>query len=329
MNRTILIPGGAGYVGSRLVPLLLEIGYKVIVYDTFWYGKEIFKDLDNCSNLTLIEGDIRDYVKLEKFAKNATDVIHLACISNDPSCDLNPKITEEINLTSFRPFLEICKKSSISRFIFASSSSVYGVKEEIEVTENLTLNPLTDYAKYKSECENILLEYTSSDFVTTIVRPGTISGFAKRQRLDLIVNIFAYSAFSSSRLIVEGGNQSRPTLHIQDMCEAYICLLSQENTLINGKTFNIGSTNLTVTEIAEKVNKVFNSNLEIDYTSTFDNRSYRISSQLIKDTLNFSAKYSLEDSVLELRSAFENKYFKIPLNSPVYRNVLMMKKLLN
>ena len=190
--KKIFITGGAGYVGSALTPHLLAKGYKVTVFDLMIYGDDLIK---NHENLTLIKGDIRDLELLKKVIPGNDVVIHLACISNDPSFELNPKLGKSINLDAFEPLVQISKENSIKRFIYASSSSVYGLKDEKNVHEKMKLEPLTDYSKFKVDCENILQKYNSSNFTTTIIRPATVCGYAPRQRLDVIVNILTNLAW--------------------------------------------------------------------------------------------------------------------------------------
>ena len=254
----IFLIGGGGYVGSALVPKLINLGYEVTVYDLFIYGKEV---LEKNSNLTLIEGDIRDINLLSKSLKNHDSIIHLACISNDPSFELNPKLGKSINLDCFRPLVEVAVKENIKRFIYASSSSVYGIKKEKNVTETLTLEPLTDYSKFKVECEKILSEFTSDEFETVIIRPATVCGYAKRQRLDVVVNILTNLAFNKRKIKVFGGNQLRPNIHIQDMANIYIEVLKAEKKLVNGEIFNAGYDNFTVSDIALTVKEVIGSDI--------------------------------------------------------------------
>ena len=320
----IFLIGGGGYVGSALVPKLIDLGHEVTVYDLFIYGKEV---LEKNSNLTLIEGDIRDINLLSKSLKNHDSIIHLACISNDPSFELNPKLGKSINLDCFRPLVEVAVKENIKRFIYASSSSVYGIKKEKNVTETLTLEPLTDYSKFKVECEKILSEFTSDEFETVIIRPATVCGYAKRQRLDVVVNILTNLAFNKRKIKVFGGDQLRPNIHIQDMANIYIEVLKAEKKLVNGEIFNAGYDNFTVSDIALTVKEVIGSDIEIETLPTDDNRSYHVSSEKIKKTLNFTPKHTIKDAIRDLKKAFEEKKLPDSLVNSKYFNIKKMQEI--
>ena len=320
----IFLIGGGGYVGSALVPKLIDLGHEVTVYDLFIYGKEV---LEKNSNLTLIEGDIRDINFLSKSLKNHDSIIHLACISNDPSFELNPKLGKSINLDCFRPLVEVAVKENIKRFIYASSSSVYGIKKEKNVTETLTLEPLTDYSKFKVECEKILSEFTSDEFETVIIRPATVCGYAKRQRLDVVVNILTNLAFNKRKIKVFGGDQLRPNIHIQDMANIYIEVLKAEKKLVNGEIFNAGYDNFTVSDIALTVKEVIGSDIEIETLPTDDNRSYHVSSDKIKKTLNFTPKHTIKDAIRDLKKAFEEKKLPDSLENSKYFNIKKMQEI--
>ena len=303
---------------------MIDLGYEVTVYDLFIYGKEVLK---KNSNLTLIEGDIRDINLLSKSLKNHDSIIHLACISNDPSFELNPKLGKSINLDCFRPLVEVAVKENIKRFIYASSSSVYGIKKEKNVTETLTLEPLTDYSKFKVECEKILSEFTSDEFETVIIRPATVCGYAKRQRLDVVVNILTNLAFNKRKIKVFGGDQLRPNIHIQDMANIYIEVLKAEKKLVNGEIFNAGYDNFTVSDIALTVKEVIGSDIEIETLPTDDNRSYHVSSEKIKKTLNFTPKHTIKDAIRDLKKAFEEKKLPDSLENSKYFNIKKMQEI--
>ena len=322
--KNILVIGGGGYVGSELVPTLLSQNYKVSVYDLFIYGKNV---LDQDKNLTLIQGDIRDIKKLDNIIRDFDAVIHLACISNDPSFELNPELGKSINLDCFRPLVEICKNSNVKRFIYASSSSVYGIKKEKNVSENLPLEPLTDYSKFKVECEKILLEYKDNKFETVIIRPATVCGYAKRQRLDVVVNILTNLAFNKRKIKILGGEQLRPNIHIKDMARVYINVIEAKAELVNGEIFNAGYDNMKVKEIANIVKKVVGDDVKIDKEETNDNRSYHISSEKIKKIINFVPNFTIEDAVKDLKDAFENKKLPGSLDNSIYFNIKKMQEI--
>lgn len=324
MTKNILVIGGGGYVGSELVPTLLQKNYIVSVYDLFIYGKNV---LDQNKNLRLIQGDIRDLKKLNDTVKNFDTVIHLACISNDPSFELNPELGKSINLDCFRPLVEICKSNEVKRFIYASSSSVYGIKKEKNVSENLSLEPLTDYSKFKVECEKILLEYKDNNFETVIIRPATVCGYAKRQRLDVVVNILTNLAFNKRKIKIFGGEQLRPNIHIKDMVRVYLNVIEAKADLVNGEIFNAGYDNMKVKEIANIVKKVVGEDVEIDKEETNDNRSYHISSEKIKKIINFVPSFTIEDAVKDLKDAFENKKLPGSLDDSIYFNIKKMQEI--
>ena len=325
-KRTVVVFGGGGYVGSVLVPMLLTKDFKVKVFDTFWYGRSVFASVINNPNLQLITGDIRDINAVSEVLKNATDVIHLACISNDPSFDLNPLLGKSINLDSFAPLVNIAKLSGVQRFIYASSSSVYGVKEEERVTEELSLEPLTDYSKFKSICEEVILEKNSSNFMCTVLRPATICGVSTRQRFDLSVNILTNHAINLSKITVFGGEQFRPNLHIQDMARAYIHILAQEKNT-KGLIFNVGGENLSLNQIALKVRDQIDPSLNIEHKDTNDLRSYRVDSSRILSELGFKIVYSVDQAIKDLQNAFIEKRYKNSLKNSTYFNIQRMKEL--
>ena len=327
MLKNILITGGAGYVGTMLAHKLLGKSKKVIIYDTFWYGdpQTLFEDC--LDNIIVEKADIRD---LEKFKRviinNKVDaIIHLACVSNDPSFELDPGLGKSINFDCFESLVKISKDNGVKRFIYASSSSVYGVKEDEQVTENLSLEPLTDYSKYKALCEDILLKYNDKNFVGTIVRPATICGYSKRLRLDLSVNILTSHAYFKNKITIFGGEQFRPNLNILDMINFYLKSLEYDSNLINGQIFNVGYENLKIKDIALLVKKVVKKNFQIETTSSNDNRSYRITSKKIEKILNFRPEYTVEDAIQSLYESFKNGIIINPFNSKFFFNVEVMK----
>jgi nucleoside-diphosphate-sugar epimerase len=322
--KNVLIIGGGGYVGSQLVPDLLKLEYKVDVYDLFIYGQDVF---DNSPNLKLIKGDIRNIKKLSEIIKDYDAVIHLACISNDPSFELNPKLGKSINLDCFRPLVEICKINKVKRFIYASSSSVYGIKKEKNVSEDLLLEPLTDYSKFKVECEKILFEYKDEQFETVIIRPATVCGYARRQRLDVVVNILTNLAFNNRKIKILGGEQLRPNIHIKDMSRIYIKTLESDKVLVNGEIFNAGYDNMSVNEIGSAVQKIVGKDVKIEREETNDNRSYHISSEKIKKNLNFEPKFSVEDAIIDLKKAFEENKLPNSLKDSIYFNIKKMQEI--
>jgi nucleoside-diphosphate-sugar epimerase len=331
--KSVLVTGGAGYVGSVLVPKLLKQGYKAKVLDLYMYGADVLAGVKNDPNLKQIKGDIRDAALLEKELSGVDAVIHLACISNDPSYELNPELGKSINYDAFISLVEISQRAGVKRFIYASSSSVYGIKEEENVTEDLPLAPLTDYSKYKALCEDYLLKMAAAPgFTFLILRPATICGYSPRLRLDLSVNILTNLAVNKGKITVFGGEQQRPNLHIEDMTDLYIKTLEYPAALIHGRIFNAGYHNMKMKDIATTVKQVVEDkmgrkDLEIVTTPTDDNRSYRVSSARIKQALGFEAKRTVEMAVADLCDAF--KAGKVPdsLEDKRYFNIKTMQAL--
>ena len=321
---SIFITGGAGYVGSKLVPKLLRLGHEVTVLDLMIYGESV---LDNHEKLKKIKGDIRNTNLLEKFIKGHDTVIHLACISNDPSYELNPSLGKSINYDAFEPLVKTSIENNVNKFIYASSSSVYGIKKEKNVTEDMKLEPLTDYSKFKGECERILNSYRSDDFITTTIRPSTVCGYARRQRLDLVVNILTNHAFHNREIKVFGGEQLRPNVHIDDMVDSYLAVLNAPSHKINGQIFNVGFKNQSVNDLANDVKEIIGDDIKIMKTKSDDNRSYHVSSEKIKEILNFNTKYTVKDAVSELKNAFEKKYLINTFNDEFFFNIKRMNNI--
>jgi nucleoside-diphosphate-sugar epimerase len=320
----IYVTGGGGYVGAMLVPRLLEEGLEVTVLDLMMYGEDV---LTEHPKLKVIKGDIRDFELLKKTIPSHDAVIHLACISNDPSFDLSPELGRSINLDAFRPLVEVCKEASVKRFVYASSSSVYGVKEEDNVHEGMSLEPLTDYSKFKADCEKILAEYQSPDFTTVTIRPATVCGYSPRQRLDVVVNILTNLAYHKREITVFGGEQLRPNIHIADMVEAYIYLLNAPKELVEGEIFNAGDENLTVTELAETVKAEIGDDVILVTTPTNDNRSYHISSKKIQEKLGFVTKHTIREAVIDLKKALDAGLLPNSLQDEMYFNIKRMQNL--
>lgn len=322
--KKIFITGGAGYVGSKLVPKLLELGYEVTVLDLMIYGEDVLPEHEK---LKKIKGDIRDLDLLKKILPGHEYLIHLACISNDPSFELNPTLGKSINLDAFEPMVKMSIKSGINGFIYASSSSVYGIKKEKNVTEDMKLEPLTDYSKFKGDCEKILNSYKSDSFITTTIRPSTVCGYARRQRLDLVVNILSNHAFYNREIKVFGGDQLRPNVHIDDMVNSYLTVLTADPKLINGEIFNVGFKNQTVNELASDVKKMIGDDVKIVNTKSNDNRSYHVSSEKIKTVLGFETKYTVKNAVSDLKIAFENNILTNTFDNELFFNIKRMNSI--
>ncbi len=315
--KTILVIGGAGYVGSALVPALLNRGYQVRVLDLYLFGTDV---LAKHNNLTQIKGDIRSREAMCLSLEGAEAVIHLACISNDPSFELDPALGKSINYDAFSVCLEEVKRAGVKRFIYASSSSVYGIKSEPLVSEDLSLEPLTDYSKYKALCEELLFQET--DFTPVILRPATVCGYSRRLRLDVVVNIMTNAALMNKKIIVYGGSQKRPNIHIHDMVEAYIRVLEASEDLVRGQIFNVGGENMTLKQIAETVQDVLaDLKIAIEEQPTNDLRSYHISSEKINRVLGWSPSLPVSSAVESLREAYESGQVPNSLVDIRYSNI--------
>ena len=327
--KKIFVTGGAGYCGSRLVPLLLERNYEVTVYDIMFFSDNF---LPKNKNLKIVNGDIRDKQKLENACKDHDVFINLACISNDASFELDEKLSTSINLEAFEPMVKIAKSNRISRFIYASSSSVYGVSESENVTEEHPLVPLTLYNKYKGMCEPILFNHTNDDFTGVIFRPATVCGYSPRLRLDLSVNILTNHGFNNKKIKVFGGEQLRPNLHIRDYCDVILLLVEAKKELVKNQIFNVGYENMSIANIALLVKKVLENkfgmkNIDIEKSESDDKRSYHINSDKIKKILNFVPKYSVEYAINELATAFKKDIIHNSFDNDIYYNVKTLKKI--
>lgn len=327
----ILVSGGAGYVGSALVPKLLEMGHDVIVFDTFWYWKSPEEYLEKTGlqgnkNVKVLKGDLRNRDEVREAVRGADTVIQLASISNDPSSDLDENFTHSVNYDGNINIIDESKKAGVKRFIYASSASVYGIKEEPNVTEHMKLEPLTQYSKLKVKIEKYLLGQFDDKFKGVIIRPSTICGYSPRQRLDVVVNILTNLAVNKGKIKVFGGEQLRPNIHIMDMVDIYLLLCEIDIGKINKKIFNAGWENLKVAEIAKIVQKIVK-NVDVEYAPTDDTRSYHVSSKKMTEELGFKPKYTVEDAIKELKKAFEEGKIKNP-DDDRHHNVKLMKKLL-
>jgi len=323
--KNVFITGGAGYVGAVLVPKLIKAGYKVSVLDLYLYG-DVFKELKDNPNLKEIKGDLRDVELLDKELNGIDAVIHLACISNDPSYELNPTLGKSINYDAFIPLVELSKKHKVKRFIYASSSSVYGVKEELNVTEELSLEPLTDYSKFKALCEEYLMQNTNDEMTTLTLRPATVCGFSNRLRLDLSVNILTNFAVNKSEIQVFGGDQARPNIHIEDMTDLYVACLDYDHAKIHKKIFNAGYENHSINQLAEMVREEVGPQVVIKKVPTNDHRSYRVSSEKIAKELGFKPTHTIQDAVRDLKNAFNSGKIQNSFTDSRYFNIKKMQE---
>jgi len=283
----VLVTGGCGYKGHVLVPKLLAKGHQVIAFDTQWFGNYHQPH----PNLTVTKGDV---CQIDTIPLDGVDcIIHLSSIANDPCGDLNPKLTWEVSALATMQLADKAKRLGIKHFIYASSGSVYGIKEELQVTEDLELKPISEYNKTKMVGERVLLSY-ADDMTVQIIRPATVCGYSPRMRLDVSVNMLTVQALSKGKITVFGGKQVRPNIHIDDITDLYLYLL--EHPEITG-VYNAGFENISILDIANMVTKYIP--VEIIVTESNDPRSYRVNSDKLLAT-GFKPKKSVEDAIREI-----------------------------
>lgn len=322
----VLCTGSNGYVGSALVPYLLAAGHEVVGFDTQWF--HVFPEM---AGLTQIKGDIRDVPAFTKAVAGCDATLHLGCISNDTSCALDESLSTEINFKAFEPIVVASKLMGVKRFIYCSSSSVYGVSDAPDVTEEHPLVPLTLYNRYKGACEPLLLKHATPIFTPVILRPATVCGYAPRQRFDLTINILTMHAIMKKEITVFGGKQRRPNLHIADMCRVYKTLLEAPEELVAGETFNVGAENMSLNEAAALVRKVVLEEMGIDApivnVAHTDDRSYHINSDKILRVLGFAPEFDVARAIRDLCDQFKEGNFKDALTNPIYLNVKQLIEL--
>ena len=327
--KQLLVTGGGGYVGSALVPALLDAGYRVRVLDTFWYGKSVFGDCAQRPELELLETDLRDTKRVAETTHGVDAVIHLACISNDPSFELNPDLGKSINYDCFAGLMDGAVAAGVKRFIYASSSSIYGVKEDPNVCEDAEPLPLTDYSRFKLDCERDLLARADvGGMERIIVRPATVCGYAPRLRLDLSVNILTIHALVNRKIRIFGGKQLRPNLNIKDMVRAYLMFLAAPAAKVDREAFNVGFQNLSIEKIAFLVrDTIGDQGIELEYTPSDDNRSYHVNSDKVNRVLGFTAQFGIEDAIQTIVTAHRAGKIPAPFKNTLYSNIKRMQEL--
>ena len=308
----ILVTGGCGYIGTNLTNRLLNDGYQVTVVDLMWFGNH----LKNHKNLIVIKADIReiDQVPME----GIDTIIHLANIANDPTGDLNPKLAWEVNVLASMLLIEKAIKNGVKQFIYASSGSVYGIKDEPEVTEDLSLLPISDYNKTKMISERVLLSYHDK-IILQIIRPATVCGYSPRMRLDLSVNLLTMQALTNGKITVFGGNQTRPNIHMNDMIGVYLHFLELGEKAIG--IYNAGFENIAILELANKIKKHITTKVFVEESN--DPRSYRQNSDKLAST-GFTSKYNIKEGIKDVINAYNTLGLK---DEEKHYNLKAMKKI--
>ena len=293
----VFVTGGCGYKGTVLVPKLLERGYKVHVLDAQWFGNF----LPTHPNLTITKGDVRDIESIN--LQSVDTVIHLSSVANDPCGDLDPKLTWEISALATMQLADKAVRQGVKQFIFASSGSVYGIKDEDQVTEDLELKPISEYNKTKMVSERVLLSY-QDDMMVQVIRPATVCGMSRRMRLDVAVNLLTMQALEKGKITVFGGDQARPNIHMDDITDVYLHFMDHpEHTGV----FNAGFENITILDIANLITKYIP--VEIIVTESNDPRSYRINSDKLLAT-GFKPKKTVEHAVEEIIESYRSGVLK-------------------
>jgi nucleoside-diphosphate-sugar epimerase len=319
MQSTVLVSGGGGFVGTVLTDRLLALGHEVRVLDTFWFGDF----LGERERLTKITGDMRDPRAVNAALEGVQTVIQLACLSNDPTSDLDPDLTKSINFDACRDIIHAARRKGVRRFIYASSASVYGVRDEPNIVEDMRLEPITLYSRYKAEIEDELFAIDDPGFTTVAVRNSTVSGFSPRMRLDLIISIFVRAALRKKLITIEGGNQLRPLIHMQDLVDFYVLLLNADHASIHRQAFNVSSDNYKVIDVAKMVQERIP--CEFAFAGFTDPRSYHVDTGKVERMLGYKPSRTIESAIDEVAAALIDG--RIDDDDPRCYNIRHMKTL--
>ncbi len=322
MTKKVCVTGGCGFIGSMLVPKLLSSGHEVNVLDPQIYGNGLkhFAPDPKGGSLQIIKADTRDHGAARAALRGCHVVIHLASISNDPCFDLDETWCREMDVDTFEPLVKEAKRVGVERFIYASSSSVYGSKGDAQVTEDAELEPITNYSRSKIECERILTAHRAPGFATCILRPATVCGYSYRQRLDVVVNLLTAAAWRDGEITVDGGAQYRANLHMEDMTDLYVQLVTRPEDDIDGKVWNVGAENLKVMDIAKRVQSRLGNGVRIVTNPVVDQRSYRVCSDRIREDIGFVPQWTVEQAIDELCRAFAAGAIGRDIRGPEYVN---------
>jgi len=305
--KKIFVTGGAGYIGSILIRMLLEDGYEVTLFDKFYFGKDSITSINADKNFKIVEGDIRDRRLLEETIPGHDAVIHLAAIVGDPACAADADLAVQVNFNATVTVAEIAKKSGIERFVFASTCSVYGANQD-EVRETSELNPLSLYAQSRLYGERGIVALAEGKFQPTILRFGTVYGLSPRMRFDLVVNYLTLKIFRENKMSIFGGDQWRPLVHVADIARAVKLALEAPAEKVAGEVFNVGSNseNYQLKELLPVYQSIF-PKAEVSLIEEMeDKRSYRVNFDKISSVLNFKTNYYPEKGIREIREYLEN-----------------------
>lgn len=323
-GERLLVTGGCGYVGSRLVPALLDRDKQVRVLDCHIFGNRLPASALRSPGLAVIKADIRNREAVAAALEGVDAVIHLAALANDPSAEMDPELTRQVNLEAVFDLVRAARRAGVRRFINASTATVYGVREEPDVDETFEHRPITLYGKYKSETDVFVAAENSAAFVTTSLRSATVCGWSPRMRLDLTVNILAEQAKRCGELTVHGGSQRRPNIVIDDLVRAYLAVLDAPAEKVAGRSFNVGASNHSVLDIAHIVARAVNPGSKINIAPIHDHRSYHISTRKIADVLGFRPQYDIDGGARQVAAAMDDGRLSEP-GAAIYRNLAQMK----